>query len=64
MQKAVIKVITEFCAERTKAVAVGEYKYVTFNISSFPRSVNIEEKINENQTQLLTWMPVDHTREV
>lgn len=34
MQKGVIKVAMEFCAEGTKAAAVGEGKYVTLNISS------------------------------
>ena len=34
MQKGVIKVAVEFCAEGTEAAALGEGKYVTLNISS------------------------------
>ena len=34
MQKGVIKVAVEFCAERTEAASGGEGKYVTLNISS------------------------------
>ena len=33
MQKGVIKVAVEFCAEGTEAAALGEGKYVTLNIS-------------------------------
>lgn len=40
MQKGVIKVIVKFCAERTKAAAVGECKYVTLNISSSSRRMS------------------------
>lgn len=41
MQKGVIKVAVESCAERTEAATGGEGKYVTLNISSPSRQTAV-----------------------